>query len=59
MIRNERRVTAVDAKADYEVEIGKTLFHVSHKFGDEELEKLITDYLSAKKPAGKKVKLAA
>ena len=59
MIRNERRVTAVDAKADYEVEIGKTLFHVSHKFGDEELEKLIADYLSAKKPAGKKVKLAA
>ena len=48
MIRNERRVTAVDATADYEVEFGKTLFHVSHKFGDEELEKLIVDYLSAK-----------
>ena len=59
MIRNERRVTTVDATADYEVEFGKTLFHVSHKFGDEELEKLIADYLSAKKPAGKKVKLAA
>ena len=48
MIRNERRVTTVDATADYEVEFGKTLFHVSHKFGDEELEKLIVDYLSAK-----------
>lgn len=59
MIRNERRVTAVDATADYEVEIGKTLFHVSHKFGDEELEKLIADYLSAKHPADKKVKQAA
>lgn len=48
MRNNERRDTAVAATDDYEVEIGKTVFHVHHEFGDTELDELIADYLTAK-----------
>lgn len=42
MLRNKN----INSSADYEVEIGKTIFHVNHEFGDKELDELIADYIT-------------
>ena len=58
MRRNERD-TAVENTEDYEVEIGKIVFHVHHDFGDENLNELIADYITAKSITVIKKKQAA
>lgn len=42
MIRNK----IINASTDYEVEVGKTVFHVHHEFGDNEISELLAEYIT-------------